>query len=231
MFSIITIASSITKPVPIVSAINERLSRLKLQNHITPKVAMSDAGDDGGPDGAQENEHHHDNEADAQYQGELDVVHRGPNGAGAVLDHGQGNALGHDALQARQLLADAANGVNDIGARLTLNIDNDGRHTLVPSADLAVLQAVDDIGDIAEHDGRAAAIRDDQIAIRLDAGDLVIGGDRVGLLGTVERPFRARHIGRHDRGAQVLKRYAIRGKPREIGLDADRGLEPALDRD
>jgi len=44
MFSIITMASSITKPVPIVSAINERLSRLKLQNHITPKVAMSDSG-------------------------------------------------------------------------------------------------------------------------------------------------------------------------------------------
>ena len=44
MFSIITMASSTTKPVPIVSAIRERLSRLKPQNHITPKVAISDSG-------------------------------------------------------------------------------------------------------------------------------------------------------------------------------------------
>ena len=44
MFSIITIASSTTKPVPMVSAIRDRLSRLKPQNHMTPKVAISDTG-------------------------------------------------------------------------------------------------------------------------------------------------------------------------------------------
>ncbi len=44
MFSIMTMASSITKPVPIVSAISDRLSREKPQNHITAKVAMSDSG-------------------------------------------------------------------------------------------------------------------------------------------------------------------------------------------
>src|SRR5258707_1388083 len=44
MFSIITMASSTTKPVPIVSAISERLSSEKPQNHITPNVAISDSG-------------------------------------------------------------------------------------------------------------------------------------------------------------------------------------------
>ena len=44
MFSIMTIASSTTKPVPMVSAISDRLSRLKPQNHITPKVAISETG-------------------------------------------------------------------------------------------------------------------------------------------------------------------------------------------
>src|SRR5258708_4804810 len=39
MFSIITIASSTTKPVPMVSAISDRLSRLKPQNHITHQGA------------------------------------------------------------------------------------------------------------------------------------------------------------------------------------------------
>ena len=44
MFSIITMASSTTKPVPMVSAINDRLSSEKPANHITPKVAISDSG-------------------------------------------------------------------------------------------------------------------------------------------------------------------------------------------
>ena len=44
MFSIMTIASSTTKPVPMVSAISERLSRLKPANHITPKLVTSDSG-------------------------------------------------------------------------------------------------------------------------------------------------------------------------------------------
>ena len=44
MFSIITMASSTTKPVPMVSAISDRLSSEKPQNHITPKVAISDSG-------------------------------------------------------------------------------------------------------------------------------------------------------------------------------------------
>src|SRR5258708_30070025 len=44
MFSITTIASSTTKPVEIVSAINERLSRLYPQRYITPKVPISEIG-------------------------------------------------------------------------------------------------------------------------------------------------------------------------------------------
>ena len=44
MFSIITIASSTTKPVPMVSAISDRLSRLKPRNHITAKVATRESG-------------------------------------------------------------------------------------------------------------------------------------------------------------------------------------------
>src|SRR5438093_365762 len=44
MFSIMTIASSTTKPVAIVSAINERLFRLKPSRYMTPKVPTSDRG-------------------------------------------------------------------------------------------------------------------------------------------------------------------------------------------
>src|SRR5579862_1183357 len=44
MFSTTTIASSTTKPVEIVSAINDRLSMLKPHRYITPKVPMSEIG-------------------------------------------------------------------------------------------------------------------------------------------------------------------------------------------
>ena len=44
MFSIITIASSTTKPVEMVSAINERLSRLNPARYMMPNVPMSESG-------------------------------------------------------------------------------------------------------------------------------------------------------------------------------------------
>ena len=44
MFSIMTMASSTTKPVPMVSAISERLSSENPQNHMMPKVAISESG-------------------------------------------------------------------------------------------------------------------------------------------------------------------------------------------
>ena len=44
MFSIITMASSTTKPVAMVSAMSERLSMLKPKRYMTAKVPMSDSG-------------------------------------------------------------------------------------------------------------------------------------------------------------------------------------------
>nr|WP_256729850.1 hypothetical protein [Burkholderia pseudomallei] len=46
MFSIITIASSTTKPVAIVSAINDRLFSEKPDRYITASVPISDSGTD-----------------------------------------------------------------------------------------------------------------------------------------------------------------------------------------
>ena len=44
MFSIITMASSTTKPVEIVSAMRVRLFKLKPMRYMTPKVPISDRG-------------------------------------------------------------------------------------------------------------------------------------------------------------------------------------------
>ena len=44
MFSSMTMASSTTKPVAMISAINDRLLRLKLHRYMTTKVPISDTG-------------------------------------------------------------------------------------------------------------------------------------------------------------------------------------------
>ena len=82
MFSIMTMASSTTKPVPIVSAISDRLSRREAAepHHAEgrdQRQRQRDAGDDGGADGAQEDQHHQDDQRDAQHQRELHVADRG----------------------------------------------------------------------------------------------------------------------------------------------------------
>ena len=46
MFSIITIASSTTNPVAMVSAISERLFKLKFARYMTAKVPMIESGTD-----------------------------------------------------------------------------------------------------------------------------------------------------------------------------------------
>ena len=85
MFSIITMASSTTKPVEMVSAISERLSRLKPISFMTPNVPMMrerqrHAGDHRGPEFPQEDEDHHHHQHHRQHQGELHVRDRGADG-------------------------------------------------------------------------------------------------------------------------------------------------------
>ena len=140
MFSIITIASSTTKPVAMVSAISDRLSSEKPQNHITPNVPISDSGSatpamNGRADGAQEDQHHQHDQADLQDQRELHVAHRGADRLGAVGDDGEADAGRDRALQARQLGADALHGLRYVGAGLALDVDHDRGLAFVPGAD------------------------------------------------------------------------------------------------
>ena len=98
-------------------------------------------------------------------------------------------------------------------------------------ADLGVLQAVDHVGDVAEHHRRAVAIGDHQRAVGVGGRELVVGRDGVGLMHAVERALRPRHIGADDRLADILEADAIGGEPRQVGLDAHRRPDAALHRD
>src|SRR5262245_61722051 len=90
-FSSTTIASSTTNPVAMVSAISDRLFRLKPHRYITPKVATSETGTATAgmrvARAAQEGEHHQDHQAHRDQQRPLDLAQRGPDRAGALEHH------------------------------------------------------------------------------------------------------------------------------------------------
>jgi hypothetical protein len=230
MFSIITMASSTTNPVPIVKAISDRLSRLNPEKYITPKLVISDS-DQRRAQGAQEQQHDQRDQHHAQHQRELDVMHRRADGDGAVADHGQRHAGRDRALQFGNFRADLAHHLDHVGAGLPLNIDDDGGRALIPAAGAIVLQPIDDVGDVADSDRGAVAIGDDDGLVGVGRRDLVVGGDGIGLLRAVERSLGTGDIGARNGAAQILHRDAIGGEPREIGLYPHRRLQPAQHRD
>ena len=89
MFSIITIASSTTKPVPMVSAISEGCRARSPQNHITQKVAISESGSATPAMMVarmvrRKIQHHQHDQSDREHQRELHVMDRGADRVGAV---------------------------------------------------------------------------------------------------------------------------------------------------
>jgi hypothetical protein len=105
MFSIMTIASSTTKPVPMVSHQRQVVERKAAEPHHAMWATIErqrDTGDDGGANGAQEDQHHQHHEDNSQHQGELHVAH-GRTDRGPVAHDGELDRRRHGVLQARQL--------------------------------------------------------------------------------------------------------------------------------
>ena len=110
IFSITTMASSTTKPVEMVMAISERLSRLYPNRYITANVPTSEtgtatAGNERGAAVAQKDEHHDDDQADGNQQRPLDVTDRGADGGGAIQNDGGIDAERNGCLDERKLRA------------------------------------------------------------------------------------------------------------------------------
>ena len=95
---------------------------------------QGDAGDDGRAQRAQEHQDHQHDQRHRQHQGELHVVHGGADGAGAIVHDGKLDAGRNRPLQARQLRQHPVDGLDDIGARLALDVDDHGGLAIVPAA-------------------------------------------------------------------------------------------------
>ena len=215
MFSIITIASSTTKPVPIVSAISDRLSSEKPQNHMTPKVAISDRG----------------SVMPAMIVARM--VRRKISTTSTTRATASTRVNCTSCTEARIVwvrscttssltLAGAARcrrgSSRWISRTVSITLAPGWRLTSTITAGTPLYQPPTRLfsrpstmrATSPQQDRRAVAIGDDDLAVGVGGQDLVVGADRVGLMGAVERALGTSHIGADDRGAQVLRARGCR---------------------
>ena len=144
------------------------------------------AGDNGGREIPQEEKDHHDHQPQGQQQGELDIVHRFPDGDGAVV---QGNDLhrGRDLVpDGGQQLIDGVHHLDGVGARLALDGQDNGPGGLVPGSDLVVGDAVDHPADLRQAHGLAAPVGHNEGPVGVGGGELPGGHHRHRLVGAIQ---------------------------------------------
>ena len=112
----------------------------------------SQRGDHRGGKVAQKEEDHHDDQADRQTEGELDVMHGFADHDGTVIQHVQFDRGRHLAAEGRQKLPDVVHNFNGVGSRLALDGQDDGAGVVVPACRLGVLDTVEDPSDLLQAD-------------------------------------------------------------------------------
>ena len=108
-----------------------------------------DTGDDGGPDVPKEQEDHHHDQADGQHQRELHIGDRGADGQRTVHDGADVDRGRDRGFQSRQRLLDPFHRVDDVGARLLEDDQQDAALAVLPAGEQPVLRGIDGTADIA----------------------------------------------------------------------------------
>jgi hypothetical protein len=191
----------------------------------------SDAGDEGGGRASQEEKDDERHQDHGQHQLELHIAHRGADGRRPVGDDRDLDGRGQGALELGQQPLDPIHDLDEVGAGLALDVHDDRRLVAHPRRLPDVLGIVHGVGNVREQDGRAAPERDHQPTVVVAPVELIIGADGVGLLGPVEAALGLVDVGRGDGRAHIVEREAIGREPRRVGLDPDRGLLAAAERD
>ena len=180
-----------------------------------------DGRDYGRPEITQEYEDHHHYQRDREHQRELHVGDRCADGLGAIgndiyLDGGRDRRLEH-----RQHRLDATHGLDDVGAGLALDRQDDCPLLVEPGGNQFVFSRADGVADIAHADRRPVAIGDDQVVVFVGREQLIVGIERIGLARAVKRAFRQVDIGLADHRADVLEVDAASRQRLRIDLYAD----------
>ena len=138
MFSIITMASSTTKPVEMVSAISDRLFRLKPSRYMTPNVPTSESGTaTAGIIVAaalrRKRKITSTTSATASTSSNCTSSHRRADGRRAVGEHRDVDR-GGSAPQLRQQPLDAVDHLDDVRAGLALDVQDHGGASFIHAA-------------------------------------------------------------------------------------------------
>ena len=236
MFSIMTMASSTTKPVEITSAISVRLLIEKPASDITPKVPTSDSGTaTAGISVAGTLRRNTKITATTSAIASSSSICASRTEARIVVvrsrEHAHVDRAGQRGLQLRQHRLHAVDRLDHVGAGLALHVEDDRGRVVGPRRQTHVLRVVDQRRDVAQPHRVAVLVGEHQVGVLGRALHLVVGVDRRCAQRAVEAALGLAHVGRADGVAQVVERQAERGQRLRVGAHAHRGPLPAGDAD
>ena len=235
-FSIITMASSTTKPTETTSAISDRLLIEKPATHISAQVPASASGTVMPAAMVAAARRRNRNTTIITSAMEITSVSCMSNTLARIVPvRSDRISISTPAGIQRLISGSIARTRSTVSitlesADLVITSRIDG-WPVVPAERAAVAHARLDRGDGGEPHHRAVGGPDDQRIVLRGGAELIVGGDGHGPLAAVERADRARGIGVGDRGAHVLHRQAHRRQRDRIDADADRRLLGAVDAD
>ena len=138
---------------------------------------------------------------------------------GLVGEDGQIQACGKRLPELRQHRLDGVHDLDDVGARLSLNVEDDRRSAVGPGGELGVFRALHDGRDVGETDGAAIFVGHDQIAIVGRGLELVVVVDGRVLARAVKIAFGQVGVLVGDVGPNVVDRQAVGGERAGVQLD------------
>ncbi len=141
------------------------------------------------PHAAQEQEHHQHDQCDGEQQRALNVAQARTDRLRSVVDHLRRHRGRQSRFEFRQHAANLVHGVDDVEARLLVNVDNDRAVALNPRGLLHVLNAVHSSADITHAHRCAVAIGQHEVVVVGGLDQLIGGVHRHRALRAVERSF------------------------------------------
>ncbi len=111
----------------------------------------------------------------------------------------------------------AVDGLNDVGARLLRDVEQDGRFLAIPGGEALRRHAVDDLTEVAQMQHAIVAGRHDQVAVLFGGGDLPVDEQSERAVRSLNAADRLGDVGIADGLADRL-----RGKATEVGFSCTR---------
>ena len=234
MFSSMTMASSTTKPTESVSASSVMLLIEKSKAYIAAQVAISEIGTASAGMMVAVAERRNRKitrmtSANGDRQRFLHVGDRIADRDRAVEQRLHADRRRNLRAELRQPGLHRVDHLDRVGVGLPLDRQHDRAVVVEPARDLVVLDAVDDVGDLAQPDRRAVAPgRDDVLVVRRPA-HRARSQQRDVAVGAGQRADRRVGVRLGQHGADIVERDVARRRRHRIDLDAHRELLRAVD--